>query len=226
MFIGHFAVALAAKRAVPHTSLGTLLTSALFLDLLWPLFLLLNLEHVLIDVGNTVATPLNFYDYPITHSLIGALAWSLLFGGAYYAVRARVTAACVVGLGVLSHWILDLITHRPDLPLGLGTSVYLGFGLWNSLPATLIVELGLFVTGIIFYLRSTTAKDTIGVYGFWSLAIVLLSFYLGNLFGPPPPSEEMIAVAGNLMWLFVLWGYWVDKHRTIRVVSPNVHETP
>ncbi|HXG39243.1 MAG TPA: hypothetical protein VNL36_10790, partial [Bacteroidota bacterium] len=184
-----------------------------FVDLLWPLFLLLNLEHVLIEVGNTAVTPLNFYDYPITHSLVGALAWSLLFGGVYFVLRKDPRASWVVGLGVLSHWVLDFITHRPDLPLGLGSETYFGLGLWNSLPATLVVELGLFVVGIALYIRNTKAKDKIGSYGFWALTAFLVVIYIGNLFGPPPPSEEMIAVAGNAMWLFVLWGYWVDKHR-------------
>lgn len=214
MFLGHFAVALAAKRIAPKTSLGTLIASTQFVDLLWPLFLLLNLEHVLIEAGNTAVTPLNFYDYPITHSLVGTLAWSLLFGGVYFALRKDQHAAWVVGLGVLSHWVLDLITHRPDLPLGFGSKTYFGLGLWNSLPATLVVELSLFIMGMVFYIRSTKAKDSIGSYGFWALMAVLVAIYGSNLLGPPPPNEEMIAVAGNAMWLFVLWGYWVDKHRT------------
>lgn len=213
MFLGHFAVALAAKRVAPKTSLGTLIASTQFVDLLWPLFLLLNLEHVLIEVGNTAVTPLNFYDYPITHSLVGALAWSLLFGGVYFVLRKDPRAAWVVGLGVLSHWVLDFITHRPDLPLGFGSETYFGLGLWNSLPATLIVEVSLFVVGIALYIRNTKAKDKIGSYGFWALTAFLAVIYIGNLFGPPPPSEEMIAAAGNALWLFVLWGYWVDKHR-------------
>ncbi len=213
MFLGHFAVALAAKRLTPKTSLGTLFASAQFVDLLWPIFLLLNLEHVLIEVGNTAVTPLNFYDYPITHSLAGAIAWSLLFSGVHFVLRKDIRAAWIVGLLVLSHWILDFITHRPDLPLGFGSELYCGLGLWNSLPATLVVELTLFLAGTVFYIRSTKARDKIGSYGLWSLMTLLVAFYLGNLFGPPPPSEEMIATAGNAMWLFVLWASWVDKHR-------------
>jgi hypothetical protein len=216
MFLGHFAVALAAKRLTPKTSLGTLFAAAQLVDLLWPIFLLLNLEHVLIEVNNTAVTPLNFYDYPITHSLAGAIAWSFLFSGVYFILRKDVRAAWIVGLVVLSHWILDFITHRPDLPLGFGSEMYFGLGLWNSLPATLVVESTLFAAGAAFYIRSTKARDKVGSYGFWSLMTLLVAFYLGNLFGPPPPSEEMIATAGNAMWLLVLWAYWVDKHRTSR----------
>lgn len=218
MFIGHFAVAFAAKKVSPKTSLGTLFASVQLVDLLWPIFLLLNLEHVLIDVGNTAVTPLNFYDYPITHSLLGAIAWSLVFGGVYFAIRKYTAGAWIVGLGVFSHWILDFITHRPDLPFGFGANVYFGLGLWNSPPATLIVEVSLFAAGIVLYYRSTTANDKVGSYGFWALVGILIAIYLGNLLGPPPPSEEMIAIAGNASWLFVLWAYWVDKHRTVKEI--------
>jgi hypothetical protein len=127
----------------------------------------------------------------------------------------------VLGLVVFSHWILDLITHRPDLPLGLGGSAYFGLGLWNSLPGTLVAEFGLFVAGIILYSRSTSAKDRIGSIGFWSLIAVLALIYVANIMGPPPPGASIIAVAGNASWLFVLWAYWIDKHRTVKVSSSN-----
>jgi hypothetical protein len=214
MFIGHYAVALAAKKVAPRTSLGTLFISVQLVDLLWPLMLLLGLEHVKIDPGNTAVTPLDFYDYPITHSLLGAFVWSAVFGGIYFAVRRYRRGALVLGLGVLSHWILDFITHRPDLPLGFG-GTYLGLGLWNSLPGTIVVEAGLFIGGLILYLRSTRTNDRIGTYGLWALAAVLVAIYVANVFGPPPPDSSAIAVAGNAMWLFVLWAYWVDRHRTL-----------
>jgi hypothetical protein len=119
----------------------------------------------------------------------------------------------VVGIIVFSHWILDLITHRPDLSLGLGGSTYFGLGLWNSVPGTLAAEFGLFAAGIILYLRTTIAKDRIGSIGFWALIGILGLLYIGNIAGPPPPNASLIGVAGNASWLFVLWAYWVDKHR-------------
>ena len=213
MFIGHYAVALAAKKAAPNTSLGTLLISVQLVDLLWPIMLLLGLEHVRIDPGNTVVTPLDFYDYPITHSLVGAVGWSVAFGLLYFAIRRYKRGALVVGLGVFSHWILDLITHRPDLPLGFGGDVFFGFGLWNSLAGTLVVELAILAIGLAVYLRSTAAKDRVGSYGFWLLTVLLSILYLGNMFGPPPPSEPAIVVAGLGAWLFVIWAYVVDRHR-------------
>jgi hypothetical protein len=216
MFLGHYAIGLASKKALPKVSLGTLFLAAQLVDLLWPLFLLLGLEHVRIDPHNTAMTPLDFYDYPITHSLIGAILWSCALGLIYTVLKKDKRAALILGLVVFSHWILDLITHRPDLSLGLGGGTYFGLGLWNSVPGTLVAEFGLFAAGIILYTRTTTAKDRIGSIGFWSLIVILALIYVGNVAGPPPPSASIIAIAGNASWLFILWAYWVDKHRRVK----------
>lgn len=213
MFIGHFAVAFAAKRLSPTTSLGTLFAASQLVDLLWPLFLLLGVEHVRVVPGITAVTPLDFYDYPITHSLIGTVAWSILLAGFVFWRGRNVHAAIVVGCVTMSHWILDLIMHRPDLPLFSSTSTKVGLGLWNSFPLTLLIEIGLFVVGVVIYMRSTSSDDKIGRWGLLALVVFLVSIYLSNIFGPPPPNEEMIAIAGNAMWLIVLWGWWVDRHR-------------
>ena len=214
MFLGHFAVALAAKKAAPKTSLGTLVIGAQFIDLLWPILLLSGVENVRLDPGNTVVTPLDFYNYPFSHSLTGVVLWSVLVGGVYFAFRRYRRGALVLGAIVLSHWVLDLLTHRPDLPLTFSGDARAGLGLWNSLPLTLLVELGMFAAGVVFYLRATSAKDRWGSYALWALILVLAGIYVMNLFGPPPPSVEMIGIAGNAAWLFVLWAYWVDRHRS------------
>ena len=213
MFIGHFAVALAAKKAAPKTNLATLIAASQLVDLLWPVFLLLGWEHARIEPGNTVVTPLDFYDYPITHSLAGALGWSLLFAGLYYMRRKLSREAVVVGLVVFSHWILDLLTHRPDLPLLGNDSMKFGLGLWNSFAGTMLVEFGLFGIGAFIYLKATKANNRTGTIAFVSLLVFLVVMHLGNLFGPPPPEIGMVAIAGNAMWLFVLWGWWIDKNR-------------
>lgn len=158
MFLGHYAAALAAKKISPRTSLGTFVLAAQFVDLLWPLLLLLGVEHVRIDPGNTAVTPLDFYDYPISHSLAGAVLWSAVLGLIYFLVRRSRRGAVVVGLCVASHWLLDFLTHRPDLPLAFGGEIRLGAGLWNSVTATIAVESGLFVAGIALYLDATRAK--------------------------------------------------------------------
>jgi len=213
MFIGHFAVAFAAKKAAPKTNLATLVAASQLVDLLWPLFLLLGVESVRIDPGNTAFTPLDFYNYPITHSLVGAIGWSLLFGAVYYFRRKLSREAIVVTLVVFSHWLLDLLTHRPDLPLVGNDSAKFGLGLWNNVTATIIVEFGIFFAALFLYLQSTSAKNKTGTMAFYGLALFLLLIHLGNIFGPPPPNEQMIAVAGNAMWLFVLWAWWIEKNR-------------
>ena len=216
MFIGHFAVAFAAKKAAPKTSLATLFAASQLVDLLWPLFLLFGWEHVRIEIGNTAITPLDFYDYPITHSLLGAVVWSLLFGGAYYIRRKLTREAIVVGCVVFSHWLLDLLTHRPDLPLWNNESLKVGLGLWNNVPGSMAVEFGLFAYCAYLYSSVTVANKKTGTYAFVSLLLVLVIFHIGNLFGPPPPNVQMIAIAGNALWLFVLWGWWIDKNRSVK----------
>lgn len=219
MFIGHYAVALAAKKVAPRTSLGSLVLAAQFVDLLWPILILLGLEHVRIVPGTTAVTPLDFYDYPFTHSLAAALLWSALFAGVYFALKKYREGAFVVGGAVFSHWLLDLVSHRPDLPVAPGVDIRLGFGLWNSVAATVIVETALFLGGIALYLRATEARDRTGVVAFWGLMAVLYGISVANLLGPPPPSVPAIGYAGVFAWLFVAWAFWVDRHRTLRVVA-------
>ncbi|HEV7348587.1 metal-dependent hydrolase [Telluribacter sp.] len=159
MFIGHFAVGFGAKAARPAISLGTLFLASQLLDLLWPTFLLLGLEEVSIQPGTTQVTPLDFTHYPISHSLLVVMGWSLLAGGLYWLLRKNRAEAIVVGLCVLSHWLLDVIMHQPDLPLYPGDSPRMGLGLWNSLVGSMVVEVSLFVAGVVVYARSTTATD-------------------------------------------------------------------
>jgi membrane-bound metal-dependent hydrolase YbcI (DUF457 family) len=213
MFIGHFAAGFAAKKFAPRVSLGTLFAAAQLQDLLWPLFLLLGVEHVRIDPGNTAVTPLDFFDYPFTHSLLGAALLAAAFGGVYFMLRRDGRSAMVLSLAAFSHWILDFFTHRPDLPLTYGGSEKVGLGLWQSVAATVIIETAMFAAGLLIYLKATTPAGWPGTYGLAGLAALLLAIYAGNIFGPPPPGVEMIAVAGNAMWLFVLAAWWVDRNR-------------
>jgi len=219
MFIGHFAVALAAKNVAPKTSLGILFAASQLVDLLWPLFLLLGLENVRIHPGDTAVTPLDFYNYPYTHSLLSSIGWSVLLGGWYYFRRGFSKEAVVVGFLVFSHWLLDFITHKPDLPLFDNNSTKLGLALWNNFWGTVIVEFGIFAVGVFLYYSATKAKDKIGSFSLIALIGILALIHVGNLFGPPPPNERMIAIAGNAMWLFVAWGYWIDKHRRVTQYS-------
>lgn len=215
MFIGHFAVGFAAKKVEPCASLGALMAAPIFLDLLWPVFLLVGLERVRIDPGNTAFTPLDFVHYPFSHSLLAAIGWAAGFAIFYYGRTRYWPGTVCIWAGVVSHWILDAIVHRPDLPLHPEGSVRIGLGLWNSVPGTLILESVIFIIGVWLYARQTRPKDNAGIYGFWSFVAVLILLYAGNLLGPPPPEVKTLAVVAAGIWLFVPWSWWFDRHRSI-----------
>ena len=212
MFIGHFALGLAAKRAAPRLSLAVLFAAAQLADILWPIFLAIGLEHVRIDPGNTAITPLDFVSYPYSHSLALLIIWGVVFGW-LVAVRLRPGVFGVIVALVVSHWVLDYVTHRPDMPLYPG-GPKLGLGLWNSVPATVAVEVPLYLVGLWVYRSATRARDTIGRWAFALLAATLLIMYAGNLMSPPPPSVTAIwsvSIVGGL--LFLAWAWWADRHR-------------
>ena len=216
MFIGHFGIGFGAKKAAPKISLGMLFIAAQFLDLLWPVLVLLGIEHVVIKPGVTSVTPLDFTDYPISHSLVMALFWSFLLGAAYWFSGKNIRNSTIIGICVLSHWILDLIVHAPDLPLYPGTSPKLGFGLWNSFAISQIVEWLIFIAGVVLYLRTTSAKNRKGSIILWILIGLMAVSHLANIFGPPPPGVMEIAWAGQLQWIFVLLAIWADRNRIVR----------
>ena len=218
MFIGHFAVGMAAKKVAPSVSLGTLFLSAQFLDLLWPTLLLLDVEHVTIaslnsahTPGVSVVTPLAFTDYPISHSLLTVTGWSLLLGLIYYFISKDKRTSLLVGALVLSHWVLDAIVHVPDLPLYPGQSPKVGLGIWNSVPLTILIEGALFVGGIVLYINARKSQGKKVSAWFWTLVGFLVIVYAMNLVGPPPPSVSAIAWAGQLQWLFVIWAWIADR---------------
>ena len=214
MFIGHFAVGLAAKSARPSISLGTYFLAVQFVDLLWPSLLLLGIEQVSIEPGITEMTPLNFSYYPFTHSLLMAMVWAL--GGflLYYLIKKDVKGGIIIAACVASHWVLDFVTHRPDLPIAFAETAKVGLGLWNNKILTIVIETILFAAGVFMYMRATQSKDKTGTYGFSGLIAFLFIIHIMNIMGPPPPNVGAIAWAGHLQWLFVIWAYWVDGHRT------------
>lgn len=214
MFIGHFGVALAAKRVASGPSLGTLTLAVLLVDGIWPLFLLLGWEQVDIVPGITAVTPLLFVSYPYTHSLVAGVVWGALLGGGYYLLRRDRNGALWLAALVLSHWILDFIAHRPDLPLW-PDGPKLGLGLWYSVPATLIVEYALLALGAWMYASVTRPRDRTGSWALWIFLGTLGVIYAASVFGPPPPSVQAIAIAGLLGWLLVAWAYWIERHRAV-----------
>ena len=223
MFIGHYAVALAAKRAAPKASLGTLFLGASFLDLLWPVFLLTGVEHARLTPGITVMNPLDLYDYPLSHSMATSLLYSALAAGCYWLVKRYRAGALTLAVCVFSHWVLDLVSHRPDLPLFPGSSTLVGLSLWNWPVGSIVLEAGMFVAGVWIYARTTSARDRTGRYAFWSLAAILAIIYTADLFSSPPPETDIkvIAWTGLGAILFILWAGWADRHRKSRVLPAS-----
>ena len=213
MLIGHFAVAFAAKRAAPEISLGTLFLAAQLADLVWPTLVLLGIETFSIRPGITAVTPLDFTRYPYSHSLVGMALWGVVLAAVYLAIRRRGFEAAVLFAVVLSHWLLDFVSHRPDLPLTLTGAERYGLGLWHSRIATLAVEGLLFAACVWIYVRATRPVDSTGRWALIGLVAFLAAVYLANIFGPPPPGVAAVAWAAQAIWLLVAWGYWIDRHR-------------
>jgi len=193
MFIGHFAVGFASKKFAPGTSMSILIAAPLFLDMLWPWFLLLGWEQVRINPGNTRFTPLDLVYYPWSHSFLISIVWATTFSLIYYLITHYWSGTVVIWIGVVSHWILDWITHRSDMPL-YPAGPRFGLGLWNSISGTLGVELLMFAAGIWLYVSTTCPRDRIGHYAFVAYITLLLVTYIGNRFSRSPSS------VGDLAW--------------------------
>ncbi len=213
MFIGHFAVGFAAKKFAPRTSMALLLAAPLFLDMLWPIFVLAGWEQVRIDPGNTRYTPLDFVHYPWSHSLLLSIVWATLFALLYHCIARNRSGTIAIWIGVVSHWVLDWITHRPDMPLSPG-GPRLGLGLWNSIAGTMVVEIGMVAVGVWLYVQVTRARDRIGRYALIAYVGLLLLLYISDRFSGPPPSVAAVAWVGiGASVVFVPWAWWFDHHR-------------
>ncbi len=210
MFLGHFAAALAAKRAMPRASLGALVAAAQWPDLLWPVLLLLGVERVTVAPGDTAFTPLRFEAYPISHSLVATGGWALLGGAIWWLGSRDRRGAVLIALLVVSHWVLDVVTHRPDLPVTPWSEGRVGFGLWNSVKLTVAIELFMFAAGITLYF-GTSPRPWRRRIGAWSLAAFLAVVYVLNVFGEPPPGPGAVAWVTLSMWLLVAWAWAADR---------------
>jgi membrane-bound metal-dependent hydrolase YbcI (DUF457 family) len=222
MFIGHFGAGFGAKALARQVSLGWLFAAAQFVDLLWPTLLLAGVERVRIVPGATTVTPLDFEHYPVSHSLLAVAGWAVLVGGVYLVLRKDRRGAIVLAALVVSHWLLDAVVHRPDLPLYPGSATLVGLDAWSSVPLTVAIEVPIFLAGAWLYARSTAPADGIGRWAFAGLVAFLLAIQAANLLGPPPPSVAAIAWVGQAQWLIVLWGGWIDNHRRPATPGPEL----
>jgi membrane-bound metal-dependent hydrolase YbcI (DUF457 family) len=219
MFVGHLAVALGVKRAAPRVPLPTLVAASYGLDLVWPVLLLAGVERVRVAPGNTAFTPLAFDSYPWSHSLVMAVLWGAAAGAAASRLQANRVAALVCAV-VVSHWALDFITHRADLPLWPGGPT-VGLGLWNSIPGTLVVEGAMFVAALEAYRRAFRPTDAVGSWAFRSLIALTSLIWMSGPWGPPPPSTTAVAIVSLALWVLPVWALWIERHRKGRGAGPR-----
>ncbi len=214
MFVGHLAVGLVAKRIEPKLSLGTGVLAAMLVDLLWAIFLIAGIEHVHFKPGMGAGNYFDAYDIAMSHSLLMGAVWAALFAAAYFLRRHYPRGAWILFAAVLSHWFLDFVSHRPDMPLAPGVHRYFGLGLWNSIPATLIVEGGFWLVAIVLYIRATRPKNRAGVYAFWSVVALLTLAWYNNIAGLPPRNPHTAPIVSLIFFsLVVAWAYWMNRLR-------------
>lgn len=217
MFVGHFAAGFAAKAIAPKTNLAWLVTAGSLVDLVFTVFLLLGVEHARIVPGFTRANAMDLYDYPWSHSLVAICCWSALAASAWWLWRRNVRVALVVGAVVMSHWVLDVLSHIPDMALWPGSTTLLGLGLWRSIAATVAVEGVLWVAALALYVRATRPRDRVGKWSFWVYVAVLSVIYAMSFMGPPPPDMRIVATVNMSLVIFLFWSCWFDRHREQRV---------
>lgn len=212
MFVGHLAAALSAKKLEPEMPLWAGIGAAFGVDLIWPVFLLAGLEIVEVDPSATVFTPLDFVSYPWTHSLVLVGVWSVLVGTAAQWVFRNGRVAALLGALVLSHWVLDAIAHRPDLPLWPGGPV-VGLGLWYSIPGTLILEGSLLLAGVWLYTSMTRATSRTGTWSLVGLLGLVTAIWVSQPWAPPAPSAGAVAGTTLALWILLPWARWIEQER-------------
>ncbi|MFY9601157.1 MAG: hypothetical protein WB540_17280 [Pseudolabrys sp.] len=215
MFIGHYGPSLACKAWKPAIPLWVLFVAVQLVDIIWALLVLLGIEKARIVPGITATNPFDLYYMPFTHSLPGATFWSVGAAVAYRAMAPaqKWTAAVIVGGAVFSHWILDLIVHRPDLAL-YDDAYKVGFGLWNYPAIAFVLEIALLFGGIVLYMRATAPVDAIGRYGMVILGGIAVVLQAYVFFGPPPVSDTAFALTAlELYFAFAVAVYWLEGRR-------------
>ena len=216
MGIGHLGASFALRARFPRVPFFFLLAAGVLVDVFWGIAILSGLENARIDTGSGSVVPLVLEHVPFTHSLPACLLWAALASLGWWIWRRDRAGALVLGALVLSHWVLDLVSHVGDIPL-LPAGPLVGLGLWRSRGASLVVELGLFAVGLLLYVRGTAARDRTGSVGILIAGAVLSLGGAGAFLGPPAASVLPLA-AGNLALVLVLLLLdWIDRHRTVKV---------
>jgi len=221
MFVGHYGVALAGKRLSKRLPLGLLFVAVQFLDVLFAIFVLLGIEKLRIVHAFTPFNPYDLYWMPYTHSLAGALVWSALAGGAWWAAARRAPAgerrpaAIVLAAAVFSHFALDVPMHTPDMPLWPGAGApKIGLGLWNHRGAAILAELAVLSVGGWIYLRATRPRSRFARAGSVVFAVFLVALTIATPLQPDPASPKAFAVAALAAYVAIaVAAEFVDRGR-------------
>ena len=216
MFVGHYGTSFLAKALDKTIPLWLLFLAVQLVDVFWAIFVLLGIEKVRLVPGFTATNPLDLYYFPYTHSLPAAFAWALGAFILYKLVRAGhgSRGAWLVAAAVASHWFLDLVVHRPDLPL-YDNAAKVGLGLWNYPIATIALEALLLFGGMAFYLRATKPLRSSGRFAVIIFGVAMFAIQAGALLGPPPGSDREAAITGLAVYVvFAGVAYWIEKKRT------------
>jgi hypothetical protein len=220
MFIGHYGVAFAIKRAEKQIPLWLLFLAVQFVDVLWGVLVLLGVEKARITHEFRGSLPLDLYYMPYTHSLPAAILWSAFAYGAYRLLVSKNApfahrVSLLVAVAVLSHWVFDWLVHRPDLPL-YGDAHKMGLALWDYPVPALVLECGLYFGGLWLYLRATSAGTFTGKYGMAIMGLVMLAIQVIVSWWPVLPNAKIAAViflAGYLQ--FAAGVDWLEKKRSV-----------
>jgi hypothetical protein len=215
MFIGHYGPSFAIKAIRPAIPLWLLFMAVQLVDVAWAVLVLLGIEKVRIVPGITASNPLDLYYMPYTHSLAAAVLWAvaaIVLCKFLPGVRTW-SAAAWIGLAVLSHWVLDWLVHRPDLPL-YDDTMKVGLGMWNYPAIALLLEAFLLFGGMIMYLRRTKALNAIGRFGPPIFGILMLAIQCYVFFGPPPISPGAAAITALASYVaFAGVAQWLGRQR-------------
>jgi len=215
MFVGHYSVAFAVKTPRNRIPLWVLFVAVQLLDFLWAPFVLLGIEKVRFVPGITATNALDLYYMPYTHSLIGALFWSAIAFATYkigWRNIASNSAALLVSFAVFSHWLFDLIVHRPDLPI-YDDTLKVGFGLWNYKGLEFVLEIGILLFGAMLYLKCNSAiarKMRIIIF----VAVLVLIQTSNTFLRRPPSSDRAFAITALVFYtVFAVIAFLLEKGR-------------
>jgi hypothetical protein len=213
MFVGHYGPSFVAKRLDPAIPLWILFLAVQLLDVLWAVFIFLGVERLRIVPGFTRTNPLDLYYMPYTHGLPAALAWAASAALVYRLIAGSGRGGALVGAAVFSHWPLDYLVHRPDLPL-YDNAAKVGLGLWDYPYVTLALEGALLFGAMGLYFQASRPLTPRGRYSMPVFGAAILLMQAGMLFSPPPPSDRAMATTALIAYAVLAAAIgWLERGR-------------